>query len=46
MSLAVDADLTPTHPSSEGKLQCGGLTRTLETPTMTHDLAQSDMAAI
>lgn len=45
-SLAMDADLMPTHSSSEGKLQCGGPFRTLETQTMTHCLAQPDMAAI
>lgn len=46
LRLAMDADLMPTHPSFEGKLQCGGPTRLLESPTMTHCLAQPDMAAI
>ena len=42
----MDADLLPTHSSYEGKLQCGGSIRTLETQTMTHCLARPDMATI
>lgn len=44
--MAMYADLTPTHPSFESKLQYRGPTRLLETPTMTHCWAQPDMAAI